>query len=333
MTSNSRQSRAAGLPFSQISSNRTFSGRMLTVRALGGMARWTRKGAKLQNPGRRHRRYRAQIFWLLIALLLPIGTAGAVTFVLDSYRDAIVLWDGDVATFTHRRKGLTEVRDLVALEPGRRLDIRATDGVRIFAPFHAKQGSFFMAQDTECGIPSYEPDYWNDLTPYNNGNSWCDDWMEFQSVQQCNNCYAYANNKRVEERFARPGAGSGGGWPAGWGIEEIRDLAEGDGLVKVEPVDIDLDDVECPDNMAVVAIALWPLPDGTFHDHHWYRRDADAGGRWSHKHGDAPARDLDEADQPIYDPKYSTNTPYTTFAGYMCTCSSEEQGMGHELIR
>ena len=61
-----------------------------------------------------------------------------------------------------------------------------------------------------------------------------------------------------------------------------------------------------------VALVVWP---GT--DYHWYRQDK--VGCWSHKPGQTAVRNVDNAGQPIADPKTCNRGPYTVFCSYMVT--------------
>jgi hypothetical protein len=63
-----------------------------------------------------------------------------------------------------------------------------------------------------------------------------------------------------------------------------------------------------------VALVIWPNS-----DYHWYRQDN--VGCWSHKPGSTAVRNVDNAGNPITDPKTCNRGPYTVFCTYMVTNS------------
>jgi hypothetical protein len=157
---------------------------------------------------------------------------------------------------------------------------------------------------TDCSTPFYEPAYWND------GGV----------IQNCNNCYNYANNVRTDT-FAQPGYASGT-WCRDNGCKNaatIYQYALNDGLLASSK------DAVCPDGMTKVALFIWPSV-----DYHWYRQDAN--GNWTHKMGNSPASSLDNSLRPITDPENANRGYYTDLAGYLCTCSDFDQGKGHARI-
>jgi len=148
--------------------------------------------------------------------------------------------------------------------------------------------------------PAYNPTYWNDCS----GPEPCAPWGTCTAVIQCNNnCYNYANNKRTDT-FAQPGlAGAGHEFSAD--CAGITAGALADALVEATGA--------CSGCCHRVALVIWP---GT--DYHWYR--LDKNGRWSHKPGHTPVRDVDESNQPITNPETADRGGYTVFCGYFCSC-------------
>ena len=159
-----------------------------------------------------------------------------------------------------------------------------------------------------CSVPPYSPAYWND------GGV----------VQGNNNCYNYGNNKRTDT-FAQPGEASG----IFLGLQDMQcqkvyNAAVADGL---DPLPAS---GSCLDNKDKVALVVDP---GT--DYHWYR--LDSGGMWSHKPGPGMATNLDNSSNPIANPETADRCGgwlcYTDFCGYLCSCSDNVQGQGHENIK
>jgi hypothetical protein len=159
-----------------------------------------------------------------------------------------------------------------------------------------------------CKVPPYSPAFWND------GGT----------VQLNNNCYNYGNNKRTDT-FAQPGEASG----IFLGLQDMQcqkvyNAAVADGL---DPLPAS---GNCPDKKDKVALVVDP---GT--DYHWYR--LDSGGMWSHKLGKTKATNLDNSNNPISNPEQANRCGislcYIDFCGYLCSCSSDVQGQGHENIK
>ncbi|HEX2208900.1 MAG TPA: hypothetical protein VHG93_14580 [Longimicrobium sp.] len=131
-------------------------------------------------------------------------------------------------------------------------------------------------------------------------------------VQEHNNCYNYATNRRTDT-FAQPGRAAG----AEYHVHTCADVtaaATADGAVFVPHC--------APDGQAPrwhMALVIWPDPDGDFH---WYREAQ--GGVWGHKPGEDAATDLDAAGHVIHDPQTADRGPYTDFCSY-CFAPS---GMG-----
>jgi hypothetical protein len=156
-----------------------------------------------------------------------------------------------------------------------------------------------------CDIPSYNPSFWNDGS----------------TVQGSNNCYNYGNNKRTDT-YAQPGRASTG--TAGtMSCSAVYAAALADGLEAVPASGT------CPSGKDKVALVVDP---GT--DYHWYR--LDTGGMWSPKPGGGQATNLDGAGAPISNPETAERCGswpcYTDFCNYMCSCSDDVEGEGHETI-
>lgn len=156
-----------------------------------------------------------------------------------------------------------------------------------------------------CKIPPYSPTFWNDGS----------------TVQYGNNCYNYGNNKRTDT-FAQPGRRSGD-YPNPMTCADVMAAAISDGIIALPASGI------CPDTEDKIALVVDP---GT--DYHWYR--LDNNGMWSHKPGNTQATNLDNSGNPVSNPETADRCGgwlcYTDFCGYFCSCSSDEQGDGHEDI-
>ncbi|TDH34851.1 hypothetical protein E2A64_14000 [Pseudohoeflea suaedae] len=139
--------------------------------------------------------------------------------------------------------------------------------------------------------PAYDPDFWN--TPQR---------------QPKNNCYNYANNQATDT-FAQPGRATG--MPiTGLSCKGVQPSAQSDGLKPSA-------DFSTPLKAGAgwyVALVIWPGK-----DYHWYRQDN--VGCWSHKAGETAARNTDDSNNPITDPKTCDRGPYTDFCTYMITGS------------
>jgi hypothetical protein len=144
--------------------------------------------------------------------------------------------------------------------------------------------------------PTYNPGFWN-----------------VPARQPFNNCYNYANNQATNT-FAQPGRATGHMYttPPACTYPSpaigVRAAAQSDGLVP------------CPNFSAhlpahhgwYVALVIWP---GV--DYHWYRQDN--VGCWSHKPGSTPARNWDNSNKPIVDPRTCNRGSYTVFCTFMIT--------------
>jgi hypothetical protein len=143
--------------------------------------------------------------------------------------------------------------------------------------------------------PSYNPLPWN--TP---------------TAQPRNNCYAYANNQKTNT-FPQPGRASGHTItpPADLRCGPIRRYSEADGLT----VASDFSGSLAAGDGWYVALVIWPG-----RDYHWYRQDKN--GCWSHKPGQTPVVNTDNAGKPIRDPRTCDRGPYTDFCTFMISKSS-----------
>lgn len=135
--------------------------------------------------------------------------------------------------------------------------------------------------------PLYEPGWWND-----GGQR-----------QQHNNCYNYACNYRTDT-FAQPGRASGTRITE-MSCKGVRPKALNDALL-----DYHGKLIRCPAEGHLVALAMW-----TRWDFHWYRMGRD--GLWSHKPGNWPVTNLDNAGQSIRDPRTADRGRYADFCCFM----------------
>jgi hypothetical protein len=179
------------------------------------------------------------------------------------------------------------------------------------------------ARASAYDVPHYEPDYWNQ-----------------PGVQENNNCYNYAMNKRTDT-FAQPGAAYEGGIAPlqprdepGGNPYEICDYVAWYALMdgSLGPVSLtnEADDSgECAGGPGYTKVALAVAPQffDAQGDYHWYRRDSN--GMWSHKPGGSPARNTDDCENLITSPETACRGNYELFCGYYCTASSSAaQGTG-----
>ena len=143
-------------------------------------------------------------------------------------------------------------------------------------------------------IPQYNPAAWNDA----NG------------IQYNNNCYNYGCDIQTGT-YAQPGLATGNEYN-NVDCHDVGNGAQSDGLV---PVDCD-EGCGCKECCHQVALVIAPG-----FDFHWYRKDRD--GRWSHKIGGAPAKNVDESGNIITDPLTADRGAYTVFCGCYCVCKSK----------
>ena len=153
--------------------------------------------------------------------------------------------------------------------------------------------------------PRYRPELWND-EGRDAEDCTCNLATETQ-IQCKNNCYNYGVDDETDT-FAQPGR-AGGYTPSDITCDEYLKAARADGLVSIDC------DKRCPKCCHKVALVIWP---GV--DFHWYRQDDN--GNWSHKPGKTAARDRDDSDHPITDPRTADRGPYTEFCGCFCVCKS-----------
>lgn len=142
--------------------------------------------------------------------------------------------------------------------------------------------------------PAYNPGKWN-----------------IPTVQPYNNCYNYAND-HITNTFAQPGRAHGYHIPyPNLQCNTVEPGAAKDGLHAANNFHAALP----AGHGWYVALVVWPNQ-----DYHWYRQDN--VGCWSHKPGQTAARNVDNAGQPITDPKTCNRGPYTNFCTYMVTTRS-----------
>jgi hypothetical protein len=137
--------------------------------------------------------------------------------------------------------------------------------------------------------PAYNPGAWN-----------------IPTVQPYNNCYNYAND-HATNTFAQPGRATGHQYTA-LTCQSVQPAAQSDGLVACANFNGPLS----AGKGWYVALVIWPN-----YDYHWYRQDK--VGCWSHKPGSTAVRNVDNAGQPITDPRTCNRGPYTVFCTFMVT--------------
>ena len=142
-------------------------------------------------------------------------------------------------------------------------------------------------QNKAACAPPYEPAMWN-----------------FSPTQPNNNCYNYAND-RVTNTFAQPGKYHNAQYTA-LTCASVQPAAVADGLTAAANFTTAVADG------FYVALVIWPNV-----DFHWYRQDK--GGCWSHKPGGTAARNTDNSNKIITDPKTCDRGNYTQFCSYMVT--------------
>ena len=151
--------------------------------------------------------------------------------------------------------------------------------------------------DSECKSCQYEesrfnPDFWN-LDP---------------NVMVNNNCYNYARNWKTNT-FAQPGRFTGQTAHA-MTCPEVSAAAMRDGLVQQCKC---LPESEYPRRLVALVIAPGV-------DYHWYRKQEN--GFWGHKPGPTKARNYDNSNVLITDPRTAdrgagTSLNYTDFCGFL----------------
>jgi len=190
--------------------------------------------------------------------------------------------------------------DRVAAEATRFEELRGTSGrpVRGFDLWnhgHPPHGDRDHDDDDEehhgrercrCA-PLYEPAWWND------GGL----------RQDNNNCYNYSTNIRTDT-FAQPGRAAG----AQYAALTCPDVLAG--AVADEVIAVPNAGNRCPHEGHLVALVVAPG-----FDFHWYRKGRD--GLWTHKPGSTAATNVDNAGQPIPDPRAVDRGPYVDFCTFM----------------
>ena len=133
------------------------------------------------------------------------------------------------------------------------------------------------------------------------------------AVRAVNNCYNYANNKKLDA-FGHPGfAANRVECPS-----TCADLTKGavdDGLIKMATAAV------CPLEGHIVALLVRPATVGDEGDFHWAR--LDRTGLWSHKVGSSAVSKLDSRSEEIPDITQADMTPYTQFCGFFQSIKSQ----------
>lgn len=120
-----------------------------------------------------------------------------------------------------------------------------------------------------------------------------------------NNCYNYASNRRTDT-FAQPGRATGQMYSA-INCAQVGPAAVRDGA-RAHPNCAPA--TESPRWYMALVIAPGP----GFIDYHWYRKSKE--GFWGHKPGGTPARNTDQSNHIITDPRTANRGPYTIFCGF-----------------
>jgi hypothetical protein len=158
------------------------------------------------------------------------------------------------------------------------------------APFAFPTGALVTCPPCHAAdAPTYNPGAWN-----------------IPTVQPYNNCYNYAND-HATNTFAQPGRATGHMYTA-LTCASVQPAAQSDGLTAAANFSAPL----AAGKGWYVALVIWPNA-----DYHWYRQDK--VGCWSHKPGSTAVRNVDNAGQPITDPRTCNRGPYTVFCTYMVT--------------
>lgn len=154
----------------------------------------------------------------------------------------------------------------------------------------------FAGNTASCAASAFQPGFWNDRG----------------TVQNKNNCYNYAVNRRTDT-FAIPGRAAGVTyfWP-----NEFFAAIEADGLVEVGK------NASCPAPLSKVATFAQLTAFGL--NFHWARQDRD--GSWSGKNSNDPAV------QYGADPE-AANAAAGDEVRYYCVCSSAIEGAGTTNVR
>ncbi|MCK4795579.1 MAG: hypothetical protein KAV87_68245 [Desulfobacteraceae bacterium] len=146
--------------------------------------------------------------------------------------------------------------------------------------------------------PLYEPSWWNDSG----------------QIQYNNNCYNYATNYRTDT-YAQPGEAANAKWTNLSACDvPSPDISAKMGAISDCLIDDPAADNRCPSKGHLVALVIRPGDKYTW-DYHWYRK-----GRnkyWSHKPGGGLATNLDNAGNPISDPRTANRGSYTEFCTFM----------------
>jgi hypothetical protein len=177
-----------------------------------------------------------------------------------------------------------------AMHPDVQSYVASRIALKASEPFtHGLAAPAHCPQNHAHDAPPYQPGKWN-----------------IPTVQPYNNCYNYAND-HITNTFAQPGRAHGK-QATQMACGPVETGAIADGLKPVANFHAPL----AAGHGWYVALVIWPNV-----DYHWYRQDN--VGCWSHKPGSTAARNWDNANQPISDPKTCNRGPYTVFCTYMVT--------------
>ena len=179
--------------------------------------------------------------------------------------------------------------------------------------------------------PKYEPELWNSDI----------------KIQNAHNCYSYALNlihhdqsilcgkymKKAKDNYCKmlkPQPGRYAGFldeydnKRTYTCDKLHERIIGDNpyIKKIEEGE------ECPDGYYKMALAIKK----DLSDYHFYRQDNN--GLWSHKNGSNKARNTDDSDNLIIDPKIANRGEYTIFCGYYIVPNKTElKHMSNKSLR
>ena len=144
-------------------------------------------------------------------------------------------------------------------------------------------------------------------------------WNDGGLIQNCNNCYNYANDTRTDN-YAQPGYASGHQF-TDYTVDAVRTAALWDGLQWVG-WDFPGNAHDC----GIGHLLFMSVSPGI--DYHWLRLDQ-ARGRWSHKIAQQGAQDTWN-NKPITNPLVDFMGSSNQDGGFYCTCGSKANIAGPE---
>lgn len=173
--------------------------------------------------------------------------------------------------------------------------------------------------------PVYEPERWN--------------WGRGDTIQEYNNCYAYAVDDLNGDRTSMPQPGERGGNSYDFNAGDLINTARLKLAIEADGRDGKITFLgDTPESTLAAAkgtyvVALVVDTQDGKQDYHWYRHDAD--GSWSGKSGADPATNLDAGGNRVLDPRTANRNfgsdrfgtlHYTEFVGYYAVKVGTEVG-------